>query len=473
MPVYFPGNGLPAGVKPIGVRVSGGEHGDDLDGGARLTDGTQRMRLTAAKRYGKVVSVFGSATGLAFSTAANAVTTKPVLTGSCLLRPEATGGLRVTTSVGAYAEVRQALSPTVVMPRTVAVELECDDWTTLQSVSLYLGDDAAYTNGYQIPLMNLSTDRPRTWVASMKKRRVFYAKIDEHTVFGAPVIGTTQVAHQKLRITPKAGVAASVTPKAIAYDVGAPRASISIISDDGAFNWYDRALPILETHGLPSALAFIGRSYDSDPANWMTRAQWQDALARGHEAVVHGCQAPVSNLSDLATEDAVLADLLESRRIMVEADLARNGSELIYVLPQGIRQHAFNDFKIRNALQRAGFRAVRNTWSGENNLFLPWIDALNGDAYEWGIIGHAYNAADEAANIAAIEAKIDQMVATGMSGTLMYHLTSTGTPTNAITISEANLARVSAYIAGYRNRGLLDVLLPSQQFAEVLDYGYL
>jgi len=460
-----------SGVTPVTATTSAQGVGKDFAGVAKIQGATGRVRTQSPTRRGTMVLVPGSMQGLTLSAGSAA----PTIKGRSLLRPEANAGLAVTTPEGAYAELRHTLPAPVACPRTVAVELECDDWTAVSAVSLYIAETSGYATGYQVPLLSTTQARPTNWAVPMKKQRIVYADVTEHTVLGTPTIGTTMIGYQKIRITPVAGRSARVVVRGISYDVGAARGSLSIIADDGPRNWYDTALPILEQYGIPSALAFIGRVYGADPANWMGAAEWQDAIARGHEAVVHGCISEVDNLSVLATEEAVYADLAASHDAMIAAGLARNGSDRIYVLPQGIYYHGWTgstvDLKIRNALQRAGYLAVRhisNVWAKK---FLPWADALNGDLYSWPIIGHGYSSTDEAANIAAIKALIDDAEATRMAVTLMFHLTTTGTPSSSIYISEPALADLMSYAAAKRNAGTLDILRPTEQLADVLDYG--
>ena len=460
-----------ADVVTASTSSSGGIE-SDIGGIAKLpTPNGTRLRTHSVPRRGTLVLTPGSMQGLTLSAGSAA----PTIKGRSLLRPEVGSGLAVTTPEGAYAELRHTLPTAIACPRTAAVELECDDWTAVSSVSLYVGDTTGYTNGYQAALFSATQARPKNWAVPMKRQRIIYVDLTEHTALGSPAIGSTMIGFQKLRITPVAGRAATVVVRGIAYDVGAARGSISIISDDGARNWYDRGLPILEQYGIPSALAFIGRTYSANPADWMGAAEWNDAISRGHEAIVHGCIAEIDNLSNLPTEDAVYADLMASKNAMIAAGLARNGSEKIYVLPQGVYFHSWTgsspDLKIRKALQKSGYVAVRHITSAGDKKFLPWADALNGDIYSWPIIGHSYSTTDEAANIAAIKSLIDVAESTRMAVTLMFHLTTTGTPGSGIYISETNLADLMSYAAAKRNAGTLDILRPTEQLADVLDYG--
>ena len=462
-----------AGPVPVMAILSDGGVETDISGVVKLpsSSGTPRIRTSSPQRRGTLTLTPGSMQGLTLSAGAGA----PTIKGRSLLRPESTAGLAVTTPDGAYAELRHTLPAAIACPRTAAVELECDDWSAVSAVSLYLGDTTGYANGYQATLFSATQARPKNWAVPLKRQRIIYVDLTEHTALGSPIIGTTMIGYQKIRITPVSGRSARVVVRGIAYDVGAARGSISIISDDGARNWYDNGLPILEQYGIPSALSFIGRVYGANPADWMGVAEWQDAIARGHEAIVHGCIADVDNLAVLPTEGAVYADLMASKSAMVNAGLAKNGSERIYVLPQGIYYHGWTgstpDLKIRNALKRAGYVAVRHVTSAGDKKFLPWVDALNGDLYSWPIIGHSYSSTDEAANVAAIKAQIDAAEATRMAVTLMFHLTTTGTPGSGIYISEANLADLMSYAAAKRNAGTLDILRPTEQLADVLDYG--
>lgn len=203
---------------------------------------------------------------------------------------------------------------------------------------------------------------------------------------------------------------------------------IVIGADDGAETWYTDGLPILEKYGFSSYLAFIAD--DRGTATRMSQAEWADAVARGHHAVVHGCKTGKSSLADYFSDyagyasagDAIAADISYNRDIMVAEGLDPDGlGRAVYMLPQGKHQPDLNtagNLTIANALDALGFVGGRlarvqngivanGGWSGAAD-YLP-------------IIGHTWSSGDEAGNVAAIIASMQDEVAAGRSVVIMFH----------------------------------------------------
>lgn len=226
--------------------------------------------------------------------------------------------------------------------------------------------------------------------------------------------------------------------------------SIILGADDGHGSWYNAGLPILEKYGFPSYLAYI---HDTAMQNGtgMTVTQWQDAIARGHDAVVHGCKAGIASLRDYFSNyagyaspyAAILADVEYNRDGMIANGLDPSGrGRRIYVYPQGNFQPTggAGDTTIEAAMIAAGMKTARRSiyecslvangaWASAR-LYLPTI-------------GHSYSTTDEAANIAELIARMQSEINAGRSVVFCFHVV-TNTPAAATDISPANLEAIVA-----------------------------
>ena len=70
------------------------------------------------------------------------------------------------------------------------------------------------------------------------------------------------------------------------------------------------------------------------------------------------------------------------------------------------------------------------------------------------VIGHLWSATDEAANIAAIIAKIDSCAKYGMSASIVFHQVA-ASPSTGIQISPSNLALILDRVAYWEAQGKL------------------
>lgn len=221
--------------------------------------------------------------------------------------------------------------------------------------------------------------------------------------------------------------------------------SIIIGADDGHGTWYAEGLPILEKYGFSSYLAYIHDSAIAAGSS-MSITQWQDAIARGHHAVIHGCKAGKSSLRDYFASytgypnpaAAIKADIEYNRDGMVAGGLDPDGrGRKFYVLPQGIHQPAggAGDNTIINALGSAGVTTCR--LAAVNNAIIA-NGGGSGQRMYVPIIGHSYNSGGEAANISALIATMQNEIGAGRSVIFMQHMVS-GAPTLPEQITPANL----------------------------------
>ena len=242
--------------------------------------------------------------------------------------------------------------------------------------------------------------------------------------------------------------------------------SITIGADDGHGTWYTDGLPIVEKYGFSSYLAYI---HDSALAGGtsMTVAQWQDAVARGHHAVVHGCKSGVASLRDYfstytgygSPQAAMQADIEYNRDGMVGFGLDPDGrGRHFYALPQGNHQPSggAGDATIMDALAATGMTTARRA-AVENGLIVNggWAGAR----MYLPIIGHSYAGGSEATNIVNLVTALQNEINAGRSVVFMFH-TVRSSPGVAEDISPANLETlVSAandlVVSGAARRGKL------------------
>lgn len=242
--------------------------------------------------------------------------------------------------------------------------------------------------------------------------------------FGSTVM--TQIAVRAVRAAAPVG-SAKFWIYEIASGEGSILPSIIIGADDGHLTWYTDGLPIIEKYGFSSYMAFIADGRGT--ATRMSRAQWVDAIARGHHAIVHGCKTGINSLRDYFTnysgyptpQAAMEADITYNRDTMVNEGLDPSGvGRTIYALPQGYHQPSggAGDNTIANALINTGMTVGRRAvvegaiianggWSGASR-YLP-------------IIGHSWANANEATNITNLVSQMQTEIAAGRNVILMFH----------------------------------------------------
>ena len=232
--------------------------------------------------------------------------------------------------------------------------------------------------------------------------------------------------------------------------------SIIIGADDGAATWYTGGLPLCEKYGFSSYLSFIAD--DRGTATRMSQAEWADAIARGHHAVVHGCKSGVASLryyfssytGYASPQAAIEADIAYNRDAMVREGLDPSGvGRTVYVLPAGYHQPASSagDDTIANALAATGMTVARRATNDGSTLgALIAHGGWSGSALYLPIIGHSWSASDEAANVAAVITQMQTEIAAGRNVILMFHQVE-AVPDAAEEITAANLELILAAAA--------------------------
>ena len=226
--------------------------------------------------------------------------------------------------------------------------------------------------------------------------------------------------------------------------------SIIIGADDGHGTWYSGGLPICEKYGFSSYLAYIHDSALSGGSS-MTVPQWQDAISRGHHAVVHGCKSGKSSLRDYfadytgyaSPQAAMQADIAYNRDGMIANNLDPDGrGRSFYVLPQGNFQPSggAGDDTIVNAMTAEGVVAARRA-AVENGIVVS--GGWSGARMYLPIIGHSYAGGSEATNITTIVSRMQDEINAGRSVVLMFHQVASS-PAISEEITSANLETIVA-----------------------------
>ena len=384
--------------------------------------------------------------------------------------------VRLTTGVGNFCEINAPAFSRVVALGRLHVLVYVSDPSTLATINPYIGD-TGYSNFYTASLVMgtagrdngnggfpgwyvLAYDPPATGSYSGlsgdgQQRRWSVGG-------GAPDFASTTMAASKLRITPQAGVQTTVDLAGWWVSEQSTLPGIVLTADDGWSTWYTDALPIAEKYGLRMTQSVIGSLIGT--AGYCTLGQLQDAVARGHECVVHGDPAGGNLAAAYTTSAQVAADILANKAFLTANGLARNGSENIYVYPQGVYQISRTSTVIQDGLDAAGMTYARlastngsgilvNRHSRRMRRYLP-------------IIGHNWDAGDEAASVARVILRMQQAAATGRSSISMFHKVVT-TAAAQIEISKANFESVCAAAADLIAAGTARNLLMSELCAEM------
>lgn len=377
-------------------------------------------------------------------------------------------GVKITTVAGMWAEIalpafsklmpKGALEGLFYIPEgTVA---------NLASVGLYLGD-TGYTNGFTAVIYQsqsgcsqhagyftlapdqVSTDTVRLqWAAS----------------FGSPNFASTTMTNAKFRITPTAGLSATVELFGLWYGGANTLPSVVFTADDGYDSVYNVGIPVFEKYGHRLSMAIIADSVGAGGV--MTKQNLIDLVARGHECVVHGPIGGSGSLPDKYTTSAeILNDVTFHRNYLINNNLAKNGSENVYVFPQGKFLHARDDTRVMDAIRAAGFKYGRLANVNQSSVIMIDQKRL---PYYLPIIGHTWvSSGTEAANIALIITKIQEAAAQGRSVVLMFHKFTAGAAANALEIQASNLELICQAVSDLEVAGTIKNATLTELFAEI------
>ncbi len=301
-------------------------------------------------------------------------------------------------------------------------EVAIEDTTKVASIWPYLG-----TTGYARYISaNSGTISPPTVTMSPKTPGMTAYHFTASTMVkggGVTEIGDEIFTIGRLRFNMVADSVATVRLRSVV--VGARGAGrIAIISDDGYASWINRGVPILAEYGFVSTCAVIPTVVGG--TGFATLAELQRYVAAGNECVAHGPSTPTANgslFSAWATDAERLADMISARDYLVANGLTSAAGAKCYVWPQGEFAASTSDFTFAKKAIDAGFSIGRgitaNFLSGHK---VAAISANNPYRMALTIVGHTFTSAGtEAANIAAIIAKIQTAAADGMDCILKLH----------------------------------------------------
>ena len=312
-----------------------------------------------------------------------------------------------------------------------------------------VSDGSAFTNWYTSPSVGM--EQPGWhWVPISPPTS--QTTIKWSVGGGAPVFGTTDFTRLRLRCDFTSGKRPVIEFYGIFENPRSTKPQVVLSFDDGYDSVYNLGIPILERYRLKACCAIIADLVNA--ANYMTTGQLQNLVSRGHEMNVHGPIGGTGSLNNYVASPTryadVLADVSFHRDFLVANGLAVNGSEKIYVYPQGFYSFGGNgsgNTEIIDALHAAGFVMARTVVATRNDI-VPNSIASPRVEMVLPIAGHSWTSeATEAANIAAIIQRIRDAGQQGKHIVLMFHKVVTGTPTSGLEIKNTNLDLICAAVA--------------------------
>ncbi len=378
-------------------------------------------------------------------------------------------GIKVTTAAGFFCDIHFPEFSDTVAGGRVAYLMQVHDCTTLQSYTAYVGDSGyinfftsgmsvssvvgAQYNGFHVFAPETATANPRLNASAVWS-----------VGGGSPSFGVTTFAASKLRITPAAGKSTSVTIFGawVGYSSEMPRVVVS--ADDGWASQYQDMLPILEKYSLRGSFAIIADMIDTN--GYMTLPQLQDLVARGHECVVHGPIGGGGSLQKYTNYSDILDDVTFHRDYLVNNGLAKNGSEKIYVYPQGKFALSLGDETIFDALRSAGF--VGGRIADEKLASKPAGPLFKRQVMVCNVAAHLYDSSNEVGNISNIVARVQSAGTRGLNVILVFHKFTSGTPGDTNTIQNSNFEIICAAINALENAGTAQNALLSELVFESL-----
>lgn len=320
---------------------------------------------------------------------------------------------------------------------------------------LSVSDGSAFTNWFTSPVVGM--EQPG-WHWIPISPPASQTTIKWSVGGGTPVFGTTDFTRLRLRCDFTSTKRPVIEFYGIFENPRSTKPQIILSFDDGYDSVYNVGVPMLERYMLKASCGIIADLVNA--ANYMTTAQLQNLVSRGHEMNVHGPIGGTGSLNNYVASPTraadVLADVSFHRDFLIKNNLAVNGSEKIYIFPQGFYSFGGNgsgNTEIMDTLKAAGFVAARAVIATRNDI-VPHSIASPRVEMLLPIAGHSWaSEATEAANIAAIIQRIRDAGQQGKHVVLMFHKVVTGTPTDGLMIKDTNLDLICAAIANEINEG--------------------
>jgi len=325
------------------------------------------------------------------------------------------------------------------------------DMATLSSLTLSIGDGSGFTNSFNVLLTDSSAFPCSGWYEIVVDPYATgeWSTLTEATQrkwavsAGSPAFDSTLFTNVKAVIATDSGVACKVSFAECAIGKTGAKGQIVFVMDDGGDTQFNRAIPILERYGMRSTMGII--STQVGQANYMTLAQLQSLVAKGHECVVHGA----TTLTTLADITEVETEIRTHRDYLTSNGLAVGDSEKIYIYPQNVLRGSFlgvGGEALRTKLIALGFIGARTT--SVTGFVSSKFMGLGG---RWMMpeIGHRAaidTEANETANVDRVILRMQQAVALGRGVVITNHNVKADTPgvapTSTIDIQASNFKRI-------------------------------
>jgi len=426
----------------------------------------------------------GESMSLADITALSGAPTITLETG-----PNGQPAVKVVTGVGAVAEVQ--------FPGLVGSYFWGDaylsisgSYTTsnLDFTTLYWSqDNTSYATGGNQMLQYALTSPVDLWQEQGGVNTYWFRK-GRHTAFGTPTY-PGYIGQMKLRVAPRAGLAATVWIYGFALAAPATKGRICVTWDDGYSSFFGLGYQAFASRGIPQTLSVIGSAQDAG-GTYSTTQQLRDFLAAGNALVAHG-PWPAQGVGNLwsayggtGAADAVsnaVADMVQNRKWLADRGLLIENADKCYVWPQGAYQRSANDTALLDAAIAAGFTVGRSV--GDIKTHSIYSHGYRFDAAsKYGrltlpIIGHSWagTTAAEATNITNITTAITNIGASKGDACLMFHRVQASNTADgsmsSIGIRVSDLETIAAAVKAQVDAGNIEcvtmpqLVIPANQWA--------
>jgi Polysaccharide deacetylase len=347
--------------------------------------------------------------------------------------------LRVNLSTGADVNILHSTTPVVDIKGRVGVWMYVPDVTKMSAciLKVSLGDDT-YTNGaFQTYSFSDGDKNFNGW------HFVGFTASQFGGAYGTPDWAGTPVVAIRLTLSASAATQVYIDD----YRIGWSQIARLLISDDDGYStWFTHGLPILESFGIRANMGIISALVGSN-STWVTEAQLKSAYNYGHDLCPHGLTA----LSEITTNTGRIADVKANKSYLVEKGFTRGLQT--YIWPNGVYQLSAGDQTLINILKDQGFVCARGTTTQKSHK-----SAVGKSDGRWllPILG-----ADSTNTVSQIKTQIDNIVATGETGFLMFHSIALSNATG-IDVLKSVIWEISAYIHELQCKGTLEVITASE-----------
>lgn len=340
--------------------------------------------------------------------------------------PNGQPAIKVVTGVGANAEIK--------FPGMVGAYAGGDAYMALDGsysagnldyVALYVSQDAAgYAKGWS-NMVQYAYATPLNNPKEQGGTNTYMFRKATNANFGTPTY-PAYVADMKLRIVPRAGLAATIYIYAFGFSTPRTKGRICVTWDDGYDSMFKLGYDSFASRGIKQTLAVIG-SAQGTGSGYSNINQLRAFLNAGNALVTHG-PWPNQGAGNLLTAypgsnpvgDAI-ADMERNRDYLRQNNLLLPGAEACYVWPQGVFQQSVNDTAILAAAHAAGFTCGRSATVNTAAFNADSLSKYNRMAMP--IIGHTWggSTAAEATNITSITNAISALSTDRSDAFLMLH----------------------------------------------------